>query len=86
MDKRMTPVVVLVYTLAVVLTGLWIRDPSWPALNPVQIGMIAVLSVLWTVYFDQALVSRIVEMETDDTDESGDGLDPEAATETDRAG
>jgi hypothetical protein len=87
MDRRMTPVVVFVYTLAVVLTGLWIANPSWPALNPVQIGMIAVLSVLWTVYFDQALVSRIVDMEThEDEEESGDGTDPEAAHESEQAG
>jgi hypothetical protein len=39
--------------------------------------------VLWTVYFDQALVSRIVDMETDgDAEDSGEGPEPE----TDRAG
>ncbi|MEF8852385.1 MAG: hypothetical protein V5A28_08200 [Haloarculaceae archaeon] len=87
MDNRMTPVVVFVYTLAVLVTGLWVSDPTWPALNPVQVGMVAVLGLLWTVYFDRVMVPRIIDLETeDDEEETGERADKQSPTETEQAG
>jgi membrane protein YdbS with pleckstrin-like domain len=90
MENRLTLPVVFVYTLAVVVTGLWVSDPSWPALTRVQIGLVAVVSVLWTVYFDRAVVPRIVDLETEDDEDDEDGpgapADAESPAEADRAG
>lgn len=88
MENRLTLPVVFVYTLAVVVTGLWVADPSWPALTPVQVGLVAVVSVLWTVYFDRAVVPRIVDLETEDEDDDdgpGAHADAESPAGADRA-
>ncbi len=71
MDNRMTLVVVFTYTVGVLVTGLWVPDMSLPALSPLQIGIVAVLAVLWTAYFGWTVVPRILNLETED-DERGD--------------
>jgi len=87
MENRLTLAVVLVYTLGVLVTGLWVANPSWPSLTPVQIGLLAVVGLLWTVYFDRTIVPRIVDLETED-DEEGEGgvtADAQSPNETERA-
>lgn len=73
MDIGMTEAVVFVYTLGVLFTGLWVADPTWPALTPVRIALLFVVSLVWTVYFSWTVKSRIVDLETEDDDEEEPG-------------
>ena len=89
MENRVTLLVVFVYTLGVLVTGLWVAVPSWPALNPFQICLLGALGILWTVYFDRVVVPRIINLETEDEEdeeETAESADAGATAESEQAG
>ena len=77
MNERLSYAVALVYTLGVLVTGMWVADPTLPRITPLRILALATVAVGWTVYFGWTVGPRIVDLETEDEDnDEKDELDP----------
>lgn len=75
MENRLTYLVAFVYTVAVIITGMWIAEGAVPDLTPVRIAAMVVVGAVWSVYFGWRISPRIVDLETEDEadEEDGDG-------------
>jgi len=70
MELTQTDAVVFVYTLGVMLSGLWLADPgSSPEINPVVITVFGLVSVGWTAYFKWQIAPQFVPDDDEDDDE-----------------
>jgi len=78
MDIGLTEVVAFVYTLGVLVSGMWVAAPGVPPLTPYNVGLVAVLAIGWTAYFSWTVGPRIVEMETEpEGDEETPSAEPD---------
>ena len=77
MNERLSYAVALVYTLGVLVTGMWVADPTFPRITLLRTLTLATVAVGWTVYFGWTVGPRIVDPETEDEDaDEKDELDP----------
>ena len=79
MKVGMTEAVAFVYTLGVLVTGLWVLSPETQLMTPLRVGLIVGITVAWTAYFSWTIVPRIIDLETeDDEDEDEDEEDEDS--------
>lgn len=79
MDIGLTEVVAFVYTLGVLVTGMWVVGVGLPPLTPWNVGLVVFLTLAWTVYFSWTIAPRIVDLETEDEadEEEKDPAEPD---------
>lgn len=77
MKIGMTETVAFVYTLGVLVTGLWVLAPDTELMTPLRVGLIVAITAGWTAYFSWTVVPRIIDLETeDDEDDEDEDEDP----------
>jgi hypothetical protein len=89
MEKRLSYVTAFVYTVGVLVTGMWIAELQIPDLTPFRIAALVLLGGAWSVYFGWKVGPQIVDLETEDDEdeeedeergrEENDRLDPTQA-------
>lgn len=72
MDITIQDGAVFVYTLGVMVTGMWLVGGR-PDLTPRLVGLISVVSVVWTAYFKWRITPQFVPDEDEEEDEDGEG-------------
>jgi len=78
MENRLSYVVALVYTLGVLVTGMWVAHPTFPRITLLRVLVLGTVAVGWTAYFGWTVGPRIIDLETEDEEEE-DELDPTRA-------
>ena len=73
MDIGRTELAAFVYTLAVLITGMWVQMPEWPIMTPSKIPLLLVTGIGWTIYFQWSVAPKLTDPpertgEADDSD------------------
>ena len=62
-DIEMADVVVFVYTLGVMITGLFVGTGGDPTITPINGAAGLLVAVLWTLYFEWRVAPRVFDWE-----------------------
>jgi hypothetical protein len=74
MENRLSYLTAFVYTVGVLVTGMWIAEVQIPDLTPFRIVAMVVVGGAWSAYFGWKVGPQIVDLETEDEeDEDEDG-------------
>jgi hypothetical protein len=73
MENRLSYVTTFVYTVGVLVTGMWIAEVQIPELTPFRITALVLVGAGWSVYFGWKVGPRLVDLETEDEEDDDDG-------------
>lgn len=71
-DIGMSEVVGFIYTLGVLVTGMWASTAGLPPVTPYNVAIVLLLGVGWTVYFSWSVVPKLIEIHAESGDENGE--------------
>jgi hypothetical protein len=82
-DIEMADVVVFVYTLGVMVTGLFVGTGGNPTITPINGAAGLLVALLWTVYFEWRVAPRVFdwELREERDDESDESVSDDTASE-----
>jgi hypothetical protein len=83
MENRLSYVTTFVYTVGVLVTGMWIADVQIPEFTPFRVAALVLVGAGWSVYFGWKVGPQIVDLETED-EEDEDEDEAEGREESDR--
>lgn len=72
MEITMSDGVMYVFTLGVMVNGVWIADPG-QTIPRNAIALAAVFSLFWTGYFKWSVGPKFVDLETEDEEDEEEG-------------
>jgi hypothetical protein len=84
MENRLSYVVAFVYTVGVLVTGMWIAEVQLPELTPLRIVALVVVGAAWSVYFGWKVGPRVVDLETEDEEDEDEDEDEPGGDESQR--